>query len=202
MQKITVYISLYLILLLSPFKLFADEGKPRDIVRQLLDSISMVKDKAVVQLSPEERQNNEKFIQKANSLIDIKSLGPKTLGSHWGKRTANEKEAFLSALTKLFEKVAYPKSAKFFVDLKITYDGEKINKEKAIVNTSMEHESEGLIEIDYKLHKVNNEWLIHDVVLDGVSLAMNLKTKFHQIVQKSSFDELVAKMNKRLESAE
>ena len=154
MQKIIVFISLYLLLLLSPFKLFADEGKPRDIVRQLLDSISMVKDESVVQLSPEERQNNEKFIQKANSLIDIKSLGPKTLGSHWGKRTANEKETFLLVLTKLFEKVAYPKSAKFFVDLKVSYDGEKINKEKAIVNTSMEHESEGLIEIDFKLHKV------------------------------------------------
>ena len=202
MQIITVYISLCLILLSSPFKSFAEEGKPRDHVRQLLDSISMVKDKAVVQLSPEEKQNNEKFIQKANSLIDIKSLGPKTLGAHWGKRTANEKETFLLVLTKLFEKVAYPKSAKFFVDLKVNYDREKINKEKAIVNTSMEHESEGLIEIDFKLHKVKNEWLIHDVVLDGVSLAMNLKTKFHQVVQKSSFDELVAKMNKRLESAE
>ncbi len=202
MKKITLYLSFFLLLLSYPFNLFANEGKTRDSVRQLLDAISMVKDETVVQLSPEERQNNEKFIQKANSLIDIESLGPKTLGSHWEKRTANEKETFLSSLTKLFEKVAYPKSAKFFVDLNINYDEEKINQPNAVINTSMEHESEGLIEIGFKLQKVNNEWLIQDVVLDGVSLSINLKTKFHQVVQKSSFDELIAKMNKRLESTE
>jgi phospholipid transport system substrate-binding protein len=62
----------------------------------------------------------------------------------------------------------------------------------------MEHESEGLIEIDYKLHKTNGKWLIYDVILDEVSLVLNLKTQFHKIIEEESFSELVNRMSDRL----
>jgi len=63
----------------------------------------------------------------------------------------------------------------------------------------MEHESEGLIEIDYKLQKINGKWLIYDVILDEVSLVSNLKTQFHKIIKDESFNELINRMQKRLE---
>ena len=203
MEKKSFCITSYLlILLMLPGLLFAGEEKPMVVVKELLTTISMVKDESMTKLTPEERKNNKKLTEKANSLIDIPMLGPKTLGSHWKKRTPEEKEIFLSILTKLFKKVAYPKSAKFFVDLKITYNNEMIKKGKAEVRTSMEHESEGLIEIDYKLHKINDKWLIYDVVLDEVSLVTNLKTQFHKIIKEESFNELISRMQKRLEKAD
>lgn len=198
MHKIPACIILLLALSLISHLAPAEERKPTTIVQELLESISMIKDGSTIKLSPEERKQNNKLINKANSLIDIPGLGPKTLGSHWIKRKPKEKTAFLSTLTKLFAKVAYPKSSKFFKDLKIKYNSEKIKKGKAVVNTSMEHESEGLIEIDYKLHKVNGKWFINDVILDDVSLVINLKAKFYKIVKEESFDELMSKMNKRL----
>ena len=199
MRKKSLYIaSCLLILLMLPGLLFAEERKPVAVVKELLTTISMVKDESRTKLTPEERKNNKKLIKKANSLIHISILGPKTLGSHWKKRTPEEKEKFLSILTKLFKKVAYPKSSKFFADLKIKYNNEMIKKEKAEIRTSMEHESEGLIEIDYKLHKTNGKWLIYDVILDEVSLVLNLKTQFHKIIEEESFSELVNRMSDRL----
>ncbi len=185
-----------------PGLLFAEEGKPVNVVKELLTAISLVKDESTTKLTPEERKNNKKLMKKANSLINISILGPKTLGSHWGKRTPEEKEKFLSILTKLFEKVAYPKSAKFFVDLEIRYNNEMIKKGKAVIRTSMEDESEGLIEIDYKLHHIEGRWLIHDVILDEVSLVSNLKTQFHKIIEENSFNDLMNRMQKRLEKEE
>ncbi|MEE9165036.1 MAG: ABC transporter substrate-binding protein [Nitrospinota bacterium] len=200
MRKKSFYFTLYLlILLMLPGLLFAEEGKPMTVVKELLTAISTVKDESTTKLTLEERKNNKKLMKKANSLIHISILGPKTLGSHWKKRTPEEKEKFLSILTKLFKKVAYPKSAKFFADLKIKYNNEMIKKEKAEIRTSMEHESEGLIEIDYKLHKINGKWLIYDVILDEVSLVSNLKTQFHKIIDEESFNELINRMQKRLE---
>lgn len=199
MRKKQFYIAFCILTLpIVPHLLFAEEGKPMAVVKELLTAISMVKDESTFKLTPEERKNNKKLTEKANSVIDISILGPKTLGSHWGKRADEEKEFFLTVLTKLLEKVAYPKSAKFFVDLKITYDTEMIEKGKAEVRTSMEHESEGLIEIDYKLHKINAKWLIYDVILDEVSLVLNLKTQFHKIIGEESFNELMSRMSDRL----
>ena len=200
MRKKSFYIaSCLLILLMVPGLLLAEEGKPRTIVKELLTAISMVKDESTTKLTPEEIKNNKKLTKKANSLIHISILGPNTLGSHWKKRTPEEKEIFLAVLRKLFKKVAYPKSAKFFVDLEITYNNGMIKKGKAEVRTSMEHESEGLIEIDYKLHKINGKWLIYDVILDELSLVVNLKTQFHKIIQEESFSDLMNRMQKRLE---
>lgn len=199
MLKISLNIfSLFAFFLLVPNISYADEKKPTDTVRELLGAISLIKDESLIKLTPDEKKNNEKLIKKANSLIHISILGPKTLGSYWKKKTSEEKKTFLSLLTSLFEKVAYPKSGKFFIDLKITYNNETVKKGKAEVRTSMEHEDEGLIEIDYKLHKVNGNWLIYDVILDEVSLSTNLKTKFQQLIQKESFDELINRMTKRL----
>ena len=199
MRKKQFYIAFCILtLLIVPNLLFAEEGKPMAVVKELLTAISMVKDESTFKLTPEERKNNKKLMKKANSLIDISILGPKTLGSHWKKRTPEEKESFLTVLTELFKKVAYPKSAKLSVDLEITYNNEMIKKGKAEVRTSMEHESEGLIEIDYKLHKINDKWLIYDVILDEVSLVLNLKTQFHKIIAEESFNELMSRMNDRL----
>lgn len=199
MLKISLNIfSLLLSLLLVPNILYANERKATDTVRELLGSISLIKDESLIKLTPEENKNNDKLIKKAISLIHISILGPKTLGPHWKKRTPKEKEYFLSLLTNLFKKVAFPKSAKFFTDLKINYNSETIKKAKAEVHTSMEHEDEGLMEIDYKLHNVNGNWLIYDVILDEVSLSTNLKTKFQQIIKEESFNELINRMAKRL----
>ena len=199
MRKTSLNIVSYLlILLMLPGLLSAEEGKPVAVVKELLSTISMVKDESTTKLTPEERKNNKKLIKMANSLIHFSILGPKTLGSHWKKITSEEKENFLSILKKLFKKVAYPKSSKFFADLKIKYNNEMIKKEKAEIRTSMEHESEGLIEIDYKLHKINGKWLIYDVILDEVSLVSNLKTQFHKIIEEESFSELINRMSDRL----
>lgn len=198
-MKFFVYIILFMLLfVIVPDITFAKGKNPRGVVSELLETISVIKDESTTKLTPEERKNNKKFKQIANSLIDIPSLGPKTLGTHWKKRTRKEKDEFISILTELFGKVAYPKSAKFFVDLKIKYKNEVIKKDKAKVSTSMEHESEGLIGIDYKLRKVNKKWLIYDVILDDVSLVTNLRTKFHEVVRKYSFEELIGKMSRRL----
>lgn len=198
MLKISVYIALFLTCYFNSYLLFAAERRPTDIVRDLIKSIGMIKDESVVKLSPEEKKTKQKFIKRANSLIDIPGLGLKTLGPQWEKRTQIEKDIFLSVLTNLFGKVAYPKSSKFFTDLEIKYNDEKVKQGRVEVNTSMEHESEGLIEIDYILHKVNEQWLIYDVVLDGVSLATNLKSQFRRIIIEESYGELIKRMNKRL----
>lgn len=199
MLKISVYISLFLTCYLNSYILFAAARKPADIVQDLIKSIGMIKDESVIKLNPEEKKAKQRFIKRANSLIDIPGLGPKTLGPQWEKRTQKEKDNFLFVLTELFGKVAYPKSSKFFTDLEIKYNDEKAKQGRVEVNTSMEHESEGLIEIDYMLHKVNDQWLIYDVVLDGVSLVINLKSQFRKIILEESYGALIKRMNDRLE---
>lgn len=176
-----------------------ESESPTDVVKRLIGIICAIKDEESI-LSPSEKKENTALKKKASEIIDIRGLSEHALAKHWDKRDEKEKKAFELLLTKLFEKIAYPKSGKFFVDLEMLYKEERIVKDKAMVRTSIIHKKEGNISIDFKLHLVNGRWLLWDIVLDDVSLGINLKTQFNQIITKNSYQELVRRMNERLEN--
>jgi len=133
-----------------------ESESPTGVVKRLLGIIRVIKDEESM-LSPSEKKENNALKKKASETIDIRGLSERTLAKHWDKRDGKEKKAFVLLLTGLFEKIAYPKSGKFFVDLEVLYNEERIVKDKATVSTSVIHKKEGNISIDFKLHLVNKQ---------------------------------------------
>lgn len=139
-------------------------------------------------------------LPKGLSYVDIHGLSQYCLAQHWNERSNTEKENFIKLLGDLLVNVAFKKSTGFFEDINIEYQEENIHQNKAGVLTIVEHPDEGEIEIEYHLQRVNNQWLIHDVLLDGVSLATNLRSQMIQVIQENSYEELVKKMKEKLEA--
>jgi len=98
----------------------------------------------------------------------------------------------------LLQKIAYPKSAEFFGELKIDYANEKLNGTEATVETKVSHPKEGQVGIDYQLHQANGKWLIDDVFLDGVSLVSNVQSQVQQVITKESYQGLIKRMREKL----
>ncbi len=68
-----------------------------------------------------------------------------------------------------------------------------------MVYTSVIHEEEGRIDIDFKLLSASTSWVTVDVYLDGVSLVRNLRTQCLKIIRDYSFDELLSRMQKKID---
>lgn len=196
MKKI-ILIPFIFVILISPSLAATEDPSPKGVVKQLLDTIKAIQDEDKP-LGEKEAKRNESLKDKANSLVDISWLSRWTLGKYWDKRTEVERKDFRELFGKIFKNVAYPKTGKFFRGLEITFDREKIKKDKAVISTVITHKKEGEIEVEYKLKSSNGKWLIYDVVMDGVSLGRNLRTKFQKIIQDESFPELTRRMGKKL----
>jgi phospholipid transport system substrate-binding protein len=56
------------------------------------------------------------------------------------------------------------------------------------------------IPVDYLLHQKGGNWLLFDVIVDGVSILEKYKTGFAQEIQTRSFDSLLAKMKTQLKA--
>jgi phospholipid transport system substrate-binding protein len=174
---------------------------PKTVVEELFSTVKQIKkpdaDKNVI-LTPEDEKQNSELSRHVNRLLDLEGISAYALWEDWNKRSAQEKRNFVVTFTELLEKVAYTNTGKFLKDLAVSVNKEKAIGDKAMVYTSIVHEKEGRVDIDFKLHQAGGTWVVEDVLLDGVSLARNLRTQCQKIIRENSFQELLARMKKKI----
>lgn len=178
---------------------FAAGASPQDSVRELLDTIQKIKNDGKV--SPEQQRENRKYSDQALVYLDIRELSHRTLEKYWQERTDKEKDQFSRLLSDLFVYVAFPNSGKFFADLKINFAETEIDEATAKVPVKVVHNGEGEIGIDFFLRQNSEQWKVVDVHLDGVSMRNNLRNQFYSVISQKGFEELVRKMEAKLQES-
>lgn len=171
---------------------------PTQLVQRLVQAIGSMKPSNNGNLSEADRARNAAAAEAANTILDIPSVSARTLGKHWQDRSPAEQREFIALLEELFATVAFPKSSEFFNDYQIEFAKERITGERAVVNTTVTHPKEGLIAIDYELVQHNGNWRVRDILLDDVSLALNLRSQFHKIITEDSYQELLRRMRDKI----
>jgi phospholipid transport system substrate-binding protein len=52
--------------------------------------------------------------------------------------------------------------------------------------------------INYKLHKVNGDWKVYDVMIENVSMVNNYRAQFSRLLSKYSFAQLLDRIREKL----
>ena len=172
---------------------------PQVSVQQLLGEIRQINKGK--NLSSQKDAENQKHAQSALVWLNVAEISQKALGKHWAKRSDPEQKRFQVLLGELFLYVAFPSSAKFFAELNLVYGKTKEEKQRTVVPLTVVHEKEGEVDIDFRLTQTEKRWLVVDVVLDGVSMRNNLRSKFYKVIAKKGFNELMRKMEKKLKAS-
>lgn len=203
MQIAYPYLKLFWMILCSwsiAFPLSASgPSSPTHVVQNLMQAISSFKTSESGTLSATKIARNAAAAEQANTILDIPSLSRRILGPHWKQRTTVEQQEFTTLLTTLFINVAYPQSSKFFSDLDVQIQDERIMGAKAIVRTMVSDPKEGLISVDYRLHKTKGTWHVRDIILDDVSLTRNLRSQCQKIIKQYSYSDLLRRIQKKLD---
>lgn len=139
--------------------------------------------------------------------FDLRELAKQSLDKYWNQRTAKEQDRFVALLTSLLEersifskeKAAEKGNTKSY---SINYSKDTYlnkNKTDAMVKTRIRLVKRNLkITLDYKLKKTATGWRIYDVIMDGASLVDNYRYSFGNIINKHGYDDLVHRMEKKL----
>ena len=53
------------------------------------------------------------------------------------------------------------------------------------------------VSINYKLHSVDKEWRVYDLVIEDISLINNYRSQFNRVIARSSFKELVRTLKEK-----
>jgi phospholipid transport system substrate-binding protein len=172
---------------------------------EITDGLKKTIDEMLIILRGKEWQGEDKKAERRKLLKKIIAkkfsyyeMSRRTLAEHWKKRTPKEKKEFIETFGKLLES-AYARKIESFSDEKILYGEEKVRKNVALVKTIIEKNGEEQIPVNYKLVRTGNDWMIYDFVVEGVSLIKNYRSQFNRIIHRSSFQELIVKMNKKVD---
>jgi len=188
-------ISLLLFCLLIPSPLIA--GAPTDQIQATLDmAIAVLKDPNLK--SKEKREELRSQLRKiVYARFDFAEMARRSLGRHWRRRTPSERKEFIRIFTELLERT-YISHIDSYNDDKFVYLKETLDGNYAEVRTQILTSKRGEFSVNYKTHLVGGEWKIYDIVIENVSMVNNYRSQFKRVLSKSSYEELVQRINNKL----
>jgi len=127
--------------------------------------------------------------------FDFSEMTKRSLGPHWKSLNREEQKQFVEAFTKR-QVTYYGRTVRSADSEKIQFKrevwvGNDVSVETKVVTRWPYGED---LPIDYRLHNVNGQWKVYDMVIDHVSLVTNFRAQFERVIAKSSLKELLQRM--------
>ncbi len=140
----------------------------------------------------------DKALKLINSRFDFSEMTKRSLGPHWSALEANEQQEFIDAYSQMVLRF-FGRSVRAAGDETIQYKREVRDGILASVETKVVSGSRDDFAIDYRLHDIDGQWKVYDVLIDHISIVNNYRAQFERVIAKSSIKELLQRM-KQLES--
>jgi phospholipid transport system substrate-binding protein len=170
-------------------------GAPTEQLRGRVDRVLRVLEDP--QLKPEARAVDRREAVRviAEEIFDFRELSQRSLGPHWKARTPAERDEFVQLFADLLERSYIGKIELYSGGERIQYTGEILDGDQlASVRTKIITKQGTEIPVDYRMHRVEERWMVYDVAIEGVSLVANYRAQFNKIIQRSSFKGLLAQL--------
>lgn len=147
-------------------------------------------------LKEETKKETLRLVYK--EMFDEVELARWSLGNNWNKMTESQRQEFVQLFQQVLEK-AYADKILSYTDEKIMFDREvSIAKTRVEVQTRVVTKSKE-IPINYRVvQKSDGTWKVYDVVVENVSLVMNYRSQFNDILAKNKPDELIEILRKKV----
>ena len=176
---------------------------PLETVRSAVDQVIQIFKDPANQGPGMRAQRLEQVSAVVRPMFDRREVAKRTLGVYWQDRTEEQREEFIHLFTILVEKSYGETFDKFYQkyqdQVEFFYDQETVDGNFAEVNTRIRNPVlNKYFSINYRFLKVDARWLIYDVVIENVSMIRNFRTQFYRIIGKTSYEELVQKLQTKL----
>ena len=161
---------------------------------EVTERIKITLEKVINILNDPELKKDEMAEQRKSVLhnvlkevFDEEEFARRSLKGHWGGLSEKEKKEFTFLFTDLlettyFDKIdTYVKEAGNFSTENISYVNEKVKGRFAVVGTKIDVGSNGSLSVDYRMINKNGNWMVCDLVIEGVSVVKNYRAQFNEI---------------------
>ena len=203
---IGVFIQAVMLFVLVVFLSSAIRAESQPVTESLkgtLDKIIEVLNDQSLRTPAKKNERRDILIKLVKERFDEEEFARRALGIHWRERTNEEREEFVEVFSDLLQGTyldkidAYLAKAGTFSSKNIRYLNETAKGSYVVVSTKILTSDDAEIPVLYLFKNNQGNWLVCDVAIEGVSIAKNYRAQFNEILARSSFKELIAKLKSK-----
>ncbi len=171
-------------------------GAPMEQIEASVDKVLAILNNPQLKPSARIKERRDQLRQAISSRFNFAEMARRSLGSHWRRLSSKEQEEFVLLYTDLLER-AYVDRIETYSDEKFVYLRENLDRDYAEVMSRIVTNKGQEYSLNYKVHLLNGEWKVYDVVIENISLVNNYRSQFSRIIANSSYEELVRRMKEK-----
>jgi phospholipid transport system substrate-binding protein len=171
-------------------------GPPTEAVRGTITEVLRILADETLKRPEQLPQRRRLLEETVGARFNYEEMSKRTLAGQWKQLSEAERKEFV-ALFRSFLTDSYADKIEGYAGEDIRYLGERLDGPYAEVRTRVVSNKVDF-PIEYRLFNRSGEWLVYDVVIDGVSLVRNYRGQFEKIIRDSSYQGLVEKLRKKV----
>lgn len=193
MSKIVCVLTMLLVLGMAGL---AWAGEPTEVIRVAVDEITAILRDPKYKDPANFEEQKSRVTAKAEKFIDKRRFAQITLGRDWRRLTPAQQEEFTDLYARLVEDT-YVDRIREYSDEKVIFTGESMTGEnKAEVSTLIVSKGKE-IPVVYRMFKDEGRWRAYDVLVEGVSLVMNYRSQFNQLMANGGPERLLEQLRQK-----
>jgi phospholipid transport system substrate-binding protein len=184
-----------LILGLSGLSGLSWAAAPGDAVKGTVEEVIRILSNPALK-DPGQKQRILQQVKRAvDTRFDYEEMARRTL-PNWNQLNATQRREFVTLFAELLATSYAEKLAKYSGE-KVTFLGDRVDGDLAEVNTVLIRTNDRF-PINYRLIN-KTQWVVYDVIIEGVSLVNNYRSQFTRVIGESSYPELVRRLQTKVD---
>ena len=169
---------------------------PTEQVRATVDKVLTIVRSAKATSKAQIEAQRAQLVEVIYPRFDFPEMAKRSLGPNWTRRTPEEQREFVGIFAALMGR-SYASNIESYTSQNVVYTGESEDQNYAQVDTKIVGDNQPALTINYKLHRVDQEWKVYDLVIEDISVVNNYRSQFDRVIARSSFAELVRTMKEK-----
>ncbi len=188
---------LALLLMTVGLTAFLRAGEPTEQIRTTTDKLLAVVQDPALKGADKDQERQRQMRQAIDERFDWAAMSRSALGKHWRDLSAPQRTEFTALFSELIEKT-YLAQIESYTGEKIHYKGDKTDGLYGVADVVIVTLRGTDIPVSYRVLKKGAEWLVYDVIIEGVSLVNNYRSQIGAILNSSTYDTLIVKIRAKL----
>jgi phospholipid transport system substrate-binding protein len=177
-------------------------GEPTEQVRGAIDRVLEILQKKDLQAKERRAERRTLLREEISKAFDFDEMAKRSLGPTWRQRTPEERKEYVALFRQVLEN-SYLGKVEAYQGEKIKYVKDSVEEGRiATVETLIVTGKGQEIPLNYRMLKEARGWRVYDVVIEEISLVNNYRSQFAGILQKSSFQDLLARLREMIKTSE
>ena len=132
----------------------------------------------------------------AREMFDFDEISRRALAQHWQTLTPAQQAEFVQLFRDLLER-SYMSQLEGYAGEKITFVGESVGGDLAVVHSKVVTRRGTAIPLDYRMHTRDGHWLVYDVLVGGMSFVSSYRSQFERVIRTESYAALRGRLQQK-----